>query len=59
MLKLALTFLVVALVLAVLGFGGLAGALVDIAVLLFWVALIIAAILFVLGFIGARKVTGR
>jgi len=57
MLKWALIFAVAALVLAVLGFGGLAGALVDIALVLFWLAVIIAVVLFVLGFTIYKKVT--
>lgn len=58
MLRIAIMMSVVALFLAMLGFGGLDSTLVDITVLLFWVAVIIAAILFVLNFIGARKLTG-
>ena len=57
MLKWAVTFAIVALVLAVLGFGGLAGAMIDIAKLLFWLAVIIAVALFVLGFTIYKKVT--
>ena len=57
MLKWAIIFAVAALVLAILGFGGLAGAFIDIAVILFWLAVIIAVIFFVLGFIAYRKVT--
>lgn len=57
MLKLAIGFALAALVLAVLGFGGLAGAFIDIAQILFWVALIIAAALFVLGYTIYKKVT--
>jgi uncharacterized membrane protein YtjA (UPF0391 family) len=57
MLKWAVIFAVIALVLAVLGFGGLAGAFIDIAKILFWLAVIIAVIMFVLGFIAYRKVT--
>jgi uncharacterized membrane protein YtjA (UPF0391 family) len=56
MLRWALIFLVVALVLAVLGFGGLAGAFVEIARILFWLAVIIFVILFLLGFTVYRKV---
>lgn len=59
MLKLALAFAVIALVLAILGFGGLAGAMIDIAIVLFWIALIVAAILFLVGFLAARKASGR
>ncbi|WP_114950959.1 DUF1328 domain-containing protein [Sphingosinicella terrae] len=57
MLKWAVIFAVIALVLAVLGFGGLAGAFIDIAKILFWLAVIIAVIMFALGFIAYRKVT--
>ncbi len=57
MLKWALIFAVAALVLAVLGFGGLAGAAIEIAKILFWLAVIIAVLLFVLGFTIYRKVT--
>jgi len=45
------------LVLAVLGFGGLAGAFIEIAKLLFWAAVIINVILFVLRFTIYKKVT--
>lgn len=57
MLKWALIFAVAALVLAIFGFGGLAGAFIDIAVVLFWLAVIIAVVLFVLGFTVYKKVT--
>lgn len=56
MLKWALIFAVAALVLAILGFGGLAGAAIEIAKILFWLAVIIAVLLFVLGFTIYRKV---
>lgn len=57
MLKWAAIFAAVALVLAILGFGGLAGAFIDIAKILFWLAVIIAVALFVLGFAIYKKVT--
>lgn len=57
MLKWALIFAVGALVLAVLGFGGLAGAFIDIAKILFWLAVVIAIVLFVLGYTVYKKVT--
>ena len=56
MLKWALIFLVLALVMAVLGFGGLAGAFVDIAQILFWLAVIIFVIMLVLGLTVYKKV---
>jgi uncharacterized membrane protein YtjA (UPF0391 family) len=43
----AVIFLVVALVAALLGFGGLAGTAVGAAQLLFWVAIVLAVIAFV------------
>jgi uncharacterized membrane protein YtjA (UPF0391 family) len=42
----AIIFLVVALIAAVLGFGGIAGTAVGGAKLLFWVAIIIAIVAF-------------
>lgn len=57
MIKWAIIFAVVSLVLAVLGFGGLAGAFMDIAQILFWLAVIITVILFVLGFTIYKKVS--
>ena len=57
MLKWALIFAVAALILAILGFGGLAGAFIDIAKILFWLAVIIAVIFFVLGYTVYKKVS--
>ena len=57
MLKWAAIFAVAAVVLAVLGFGGLAGAAIDIAIFLFWLAVIIAVALFLLGVTIYKKVT--
>ena len=57
MVKWAIVFAVIALVLGVLGFGGLAGAAWGIAKILFWLAVIIAIALFVLGFTIYREVT--
>jgi uncharacterized membrane protein YtjA (UPF0391 family) len=57
MFRWALIFLVVALVAAVLGFGGIAGAAVDIAKILFVVGLGLFLLFLVLGAIGAKKVT--
>ncbi len=57
MLKYAIILAVIALVLGVLGFGGLAGAFIDIAKILFWLAVIVAVALFVLGLTVYKKVT--
>ena len=56
MLKLALTFLVIGLVLALLGFGGIGGAFISIAKILFFVAIALFVIFLVLGIITAKKV---
>lgn len=56
MLKWAIILAVVALILGVLGFTGLAGIFVDIAVILFWIAVIIAVAVFVLGLTVYKKV---
>lgn len=57
MFKWALNFLVAALVLGVLGFGGLAGAAIGIAKILFVVALVIALAMLLLGATIYRRVT--
>lgn len=53
----ALTFLVVALVAAVLGFGGIAGTAVEIAKLIFFVAVVLFAISAVIGLLRGRSPT--
>lgn len=57
MIKLALIFLVVALVAGLFGLTGLAGAAVDIAMFLFGAALVIFIILLVLGLTIFKKIT--
>ena len=58
MVKLAVLFIVVALVMGVLSFGGLVvGAALGILKILFWIAAAIAIVLFVLGFTVYRAVT--
>lgn len=57
MIKWALIFLVAALVLALLGFGGLAGASIGIAKILFFVALAIAVLMFLFGSAAARRIS--
>lgn len=53
----ALTFLLVALVAGVLGFGGIAGAAVEIAKLIFFVAVVLFAISAVVGLLRGRSPT--
>jgi uncharacterized membrane protein YtjA (UPF0391 family) len=57
MLKWALIFLVVGLVLGALGFGGIGGAFVDIAKLLFYVAVALFVIFLVLALLAGRAIT--
>src|SRR6056297_674895 len=55
MLGWALTFLVVALIAAVLGFGGIAGAAVEIAKIIFFVAIVLFLIAAVVGVVRGRS----
>ncbi len=57
MLGWALTFLVVALVAAVLGFGGIAGFAVEIAKIIFFVAIILFVISAIVGLVRGRTPT--
>ncbi|ODU40485.1 MAG: DUF1328 domain-containing protein [Lysobacteraceae bacterium SCN 69-48] len=57
MLKWALIFAVIGLVAGALGFGGIAGGAFGIAKFLFWAAIIIAVVLFLLGVTIFKKVT--
>ena len=57
MLYYAVVFLVIALVAGLLGFGGIAGGAMGIAKFLFIAALVIAAVLFLLGVTVFKKVT--
>lgn len=57
MLRWALVFLVVAIIAALLGFGGIASASAGIAKTLFFVFLIVFVIMLALGLIGGRKIT--
>ncbi|HVL72932.1 MAG TPA: DUF1328 domain-containing protein [Beijerinckiaceae bacterium] len=55
MLGWAITFLIIALVAALFGFGGIAGAAVDIAKLIFFVAIVLFAISAVVGLVRGRS----
>jgi uncharacterized membrane protein YtjA (UPF0391 family) len=57
MLGWALTFLIVALIAAVLGFGGIAGFAIEIAKIIFFVAIILFAISAIAGIIRGRSPT--
>lgn len=56
MLKLALTFLVIGLVMALLGFGGVGGAFIGIAKILFFVAIAVFVVLLVLGLMAGKGI---
>ena len=58
MLKLALVFLVAGLVLGLLGFGGVGGAFVGIAKILFFIAVALFVIFAVLAFVAGKKIAG-
>lgn len=51
----AIVLLVVALVAAVFGFGGLAGTATSFATTLFWVALVLALVLFITNLLRGRS----
>ena len=55
MLGWALTFLVIALISAVLGFGGIAGTAIEIAKIIFFVAIILFVVSAVLGMLRGRR----
>lgn len=52
----AFTFLILALVAAVLGFGGIASAFADIAVIIFVVAVVLTLVFLVLGWRAGKAV---
>lgn len=56
MFRWALIFAVAAIIAAVLGFGGVAGAAASIAKLLFFVGLALVVLFLILGFVGGRRV---
>jgi len=57
MLGWALTFLIVALVAAVLGFGGIATFAVDIAKIIFFVAIVLFVVSAIIGLVRGRSTT--
>jgi uncharacterized membrane protein YtjA (UPF0391 family) len=57
MLGWALTFLIVALVAAILGFGGIAGVSIEIAKIIFFVAVVLFLISAVVGIFRGRSTT--
>jgi uncharacterized membrane protein YtjA (UPF0391 family) len=51
----AIVLLIVALVAAVFGFGGLAGTATSFATTLFWIALVLALVLFITNMLRGRS----
>ena len=56
MVKLAITFLIIGLVLALLGFGGVGGAFIGIAKVLFFIAIALFVIFLVLGLLAGKGI---
>ncbi len=56
MLKLAITFLIIGAVLALLGFGGIGGAFIGIAKILFFIAIALFVIFLVLGLLAGKGI---
>ena len=55
MLGWAVTFLIIALIAAVLGFGGIAGTAIEIAKIIFFVAILLFAISAIVGLMRGRR----
>ncbi len=56
MIRLAITCLVIGLIAAVLGFGGIAGTFIGVAKILFFVALALFAIFLIAGLVTGKSV---
>ena len=56
MLKLAITFLVIGAVLALLGFGGIGGAFIGIAKILFFIAIALFVFFLALGLLAGKGI---
>jgi len=55
MLGWAVTFLVIALIAAVLGFGGIAGVAIELAKIVFFIAIVLFVISLLFGLMGRRS----
>lgn len=56
LLRWALILLVIAIIAAIFGFGGIAGTAASLAVTLFWIAIVLAVILFIWDMVAGRRV---
>jgi uncharacterized membrane protein YtjA (UPF0391 family) len=59
MIKAAIVFLLLGLAFAALGFGGIGGAFIGIAKLLFFIAIAVFVVLLVLGLMAGKSVADR
>ena len=57
MIKWAIIFAIIGLIAGAIGFTGMAGAAMGIAKCLFWAAIIIAVVLFILGCTAFKKIS--
>ncbi len=55
MLNLSITLFIVAIIAAIFGFGGIAGAATEIAVLLFWIFVVLFVISFVVNLLKGKE----
>ena len=55
MLRYAVIFLVIAIIAAIFGFGGIASGATAIAMTLFWIFLAVTVILFLVGLVSGRR----
>lgn len=51
----AIILLVIAIIAAIFGFGGIAGSAASLAVTLFWIAIVLAVILFIWDLVTGRR----
>jgi uncharacterized membrane protein YtjA (UPF0391 family) len=56
MFRLAILFLVIAIIAAIFGFGGIAGTAASIAVTLFWIGIVLAVIFFIIAIAAGRRI---
>ena len=55
MLRWAVTFLIIAIIAALLGFGGIAGTAIGIAQILFYIFLVLFLVALLIGLLGGRS----
>ena len=58
MLRWAVVFFIISIIAAIFGFGGVANAASDIAQVLFFIFIVIFAVMLVAGLVAGKKITG-